>query len=104
MDIEALREACHHGCIEWTTHILNRFVSRAFTRESVIHALNHGFVIEDYPEDVPYPSCLVLGRDVHDSPMHIVCAFDGTTIWMVTVYKPDDADWNEDYSVRRKGD
>jgi hypothetical protein len=29
--------------------------------EKVFEAVLHGKIIEDYPEDVPYPSCLVHG-------------------------------------------
>lgn len=32
--------------------------------EEVLQVLNIGEIVETYPEDTPYPSCLILGRTV----------------------------------------
>jgi len=40
----------------------------------VLEALETGEIIEEYPEDAPYPSCLVLGRTLRGRPLHLVCA------------------------------
>ncbi|MBM4121748.1 MAG: DUF4258 domain-containing protein [Nitrospira sp.] len=45
--------------------------------EEVLQVLNVGEIIETYPEDSPYPSCLILGRTVTERPLHIVCASSG---------------------------
>ena len=31
--------------------------------EEILQALDSGEIIEEYPEDKPYPSCLILGRE-----------------------------------------
>jgi hypothetical protein len=61
----------------------------------VVEAILNGKVIEDYPEDEPYPSCLIYGKTKKERPMHIVCAYsseDDLTI-VITVYHPDPEKW-----------
>ncbi|MBW1940933.1 MAG: DUF4258 domain-containing protein, partial [Deltaproteobacteria bacterium] len=42
--------------------------------EEVFEAVSAGKIIENYPEDEPYPSCLIYGRTSENRPLHIVCA------------------------------
>ena len=60
-------------------------------------------VIEEYPDDTPYPSVLILGRTASDRPLHLVCAYDEgeDTAIVVTVYQPDPRRWDETYRRRR---
>jgi hypothetical protein len=37
----------------------------------VFEAVERGRVIETYPEDEPYPSCLIYGRTFGDRPLHV---------------------------------
>lgn len=61
----------------------------------VSEAVLNGKIIEDYPDDEPYPSCLIYGRTKRERPLHIVCAYsreDDLTI-IITVYQPDPNKW-----------
>jgi len=40
-----------------------------------------GEVIEDYPDDQPYPSCLVFGRTQSGGPLHVVRWIDFHLFW-----------------------
>ena len=54
-----------------------------------------GEVIENYPDDKPYPSVLVYGRTATGRPLHVVCAYaeaDDLAI-VITVYEPDPVRW-----------
>jgi len=76
---------------------------RRITRSDVQHVLATGEVIEDYPDDTPYPSRLVLGWCEY-RPLHVVVAdnaVDRETI-VVTVYEPDPHRWDEAFRQRRK--
>ena len=75
---------------------------RQIERKNVIEVVNGGQVIADYPDDNPYPSCLMLGF-VNSKPIHVVLAFDAEnkTGIIVTVYIPDSRLWSEDFSLRR---
>jgi hypothetical protein len=69
----------------------------------VCEAILAGKVIENYPEDEPYPSCLIYGRTDANRPVHIVAAFsedDEMTI-IITVYHPDPDRWI-DFERRKK--
>lgn len=59
-------------------------------------ALN-GKIIEIYPDDEPYPSCLIYGRTSEDRPLHVVCAYskESDIVIIITVYHPDPARWSD---------
>jgi len=63
--------------------------------KEVFEAVLNGKTIESYPEDKPYPSCLVYGRTSENRPLHIVCAYgkDDDIVIIITVYQPDPAKW-----------
>jgi len=75
---------------------------RAIKKDDVVRAVNNGQIIIDYPDDTPYPSCLILGF-VDDSPIHVVLAFDreNNTGIAITAYIPDPELWTEDFKSRR---
>lgn len=58
--------------------------------DEVYEAVLSGKIIENYPEDEPYPSCLIYGRTSRKRPLHIVCAFsmDEDLSVVITVYEP----------------
>lgn len=64
--------------------------------------LSTGEVIADYPDDTPYPSCLMLGI-VDERPIHVVAALEEETqtCHVITVYRPDPELWSRDFRHRR---
>jgi len=83
-------------------HAVRRMFERGISTDHVLAALADGRVIEDYPADTPYPSCLWLGYAVA-KPLHIVFADnpnEGERI-VITVYRPDPSLWAEDYTTRK---
>ena len=58
--------------------------------------------LEEYPDDHPYPSCLLLLFTNGGRPLHVVAAHDEAAqgIIIVTVYHPDPDRW-EDYRRRK---
>ncbi len=85
----------------WTLHVLEQMAKRAIGRDAVVDSIENGDLIEDYPNDFPYPSRRVLhwhgGR-----PLHVVVAAnpDGSCT-VVTAYEPDNIKWLEDFRHRR---
>ena len=63
----------------------------------------NGEIIEDYPKDKPYPSCLIFGETFKGEPVHSVWGFNSENKWavLITVYRPDPGLWI-DYKYRRK--
>ena len=83
-------------------HAIQRMFERRLTPEDVQQVLKTGEVIEDYPNDVPYPSRLVLGWR-GSRPIHVVAADndkDRETI-VITSYEPDPDRWGLDFKRRK---
>ena len=76
---------------------------RGITTDVVRAVVESGVVIEAKPDDVPYPSRLVLGW-LHGRPLHVVVADDAAASLsiIVTVYEPDPALWHPGFRRRRK--
>lgn len=45
------------------------------SEEELIEAILDGETMEDYPNDKPFPSCLIFGRTERGRPIHAVCAY-----------------------------
>ncbi|HEV8725662.1 MAG TPA: DUF4258 domain-containing protein [Candidatus Binatia bacterium] len=58
--------------------------------------------LEDYPDDTPYPSRLVLGWNDR-RPIHVVVAdnVDEQENIVITVYEPDPLEWEPDFKRRK---
>ncbi|MFW6335675.1 MAG: DUF4258 domain-containing protein [Phycisphaeraceae bacterium] len=84
-------------------HALRRMFEREISRESVRRAVVAGRVIQSYPEDVPYPSRLMLWFE-GKRPIHVVAADIPNTqrTVIITVYEPDPQKWSEDYITRKQ--
>jgi len=52
----------------------------------------NGETIEDYPDDFPYPSNLILGY-ILGAPFHVVAAMGSNMVKIVTVYRADEETW-----------
>lgn len=63
--------------------------------EEIYYSVLHGEIIEVYPQDAPYPSCLILGQTFNGGLVHSVWAYNGRNQWavVVTVYRPDPGIW-----------
>jgi len=75
---------------------------RNITKEDVDLVLSQGEVIEDYPGDFPYPSCLVLGW-CGSRPIHVVVATNSSDneLIIITVYEPDPSLWEAGFKRRK---
>ena len=83
-------------------HAIQRMFQRGISVDDVRHVLASGEVVEDYPDDTPYPSRLVLGWcEAH--PIHVVVADDAETkeTIVITAYEPDPAQWEPGFRRRK---
>jgi hypothetical protein len=103
MNRDRLKAAVKDNRIEWQRHALERMMERGISRETAKNVLLSGELIEDYPNDEPYPSALFLGW-VDKEPFHVVTAFDLVTdyCFIITTYKPDSEHFESDYKTRRQ--
>lgn len=87
--------------IIYRAHALQRMFERKISADDVRQIVAVGETIEDYPDDFPYPSRLILGWS-GSRPIHIVIAFNAmaSETIIVTVYEPDPKQWSADMRNR----
>lgn len=100
MIIEELRDLCHDETIEVSGHFVLRSKERGISFSEVKEIILHGSIIEDYPEDYPFPSCLILGKTTASRALHVVVGTDGKRLWLITAYEPSSDIWNETFTKR----
>ena len=89
--------------IKWSGHILLRMQQRGIKINEVLNSIPDGDIIECYPDDYPYPSCLILGYVPEAKVgLHVVCALGQGYVWMITAYYPDEGEWLADLRTRRR--
>lgn len=102
ISITDLQKLCAAGAIRWTGHVLKRLLQRGISQASVVQAVLSGEIIEQYPDDYPFPSCLLLGNTATGTALHVVCGQGPDEVWMITAYCPDSAEWEDDLKTRKK--
>ena len=104
MDIEItkLQKLCETGTIKWTAHVVARLQERGIKPSDIQSCIAAGHIIEQYPNDYPYPSCLVLGATVDGKVLHTVVGVGVGYLWLITAYYPDPLKWNDDFSTRKE--
>ena len=73
-----------------------RMISTADIRRVIFE----GSVIENYPEDTRGHSCLMLGNDDGQRPIHVVCSPKEEYLAIITAYLPDEDEWSDDLTER----
>ena len=101
MTIEDIVLLCKERSLQWTNHILERIFRRGISMDDIENALINGEIIEQYPSDYPFPSCLVLGQTKAGKTLHVVCGSNGEKLWLITAYYPNTFEWTEDFKQRR---
>ena len=102
LTIEFIRTLSKQRKIKWTLHIIRKLQERGIYREDIYHAIENGQIIEQYPDDYPYPSCLLFGTDLKANPLHIVVGSDGTILFMITSYYPDSDSFEPNHITRKE--
>ena len=95
MHISNIIEAIESGRLRITDHADEEAEADSLTFEEVCFSVLQGAIIEDYPTDRPYPSCLISGKTRKGEPAHSVWAYNEISKWavLVTVYRPDPDKW-----------
>ncbi len=72
--LPAIRRAIADGRVLWKKHALERMLERGISRQQVKQAVTTGGIIEQYPDDYPIPSLLMVV--MKPEPLHVVLAWD----------------------------
>lgn len=75
---------------------------RDISRADVKNCILNGEIIEDYPNDFPYPSCLIFGYTIKEKVIHVVAGSDGEYIYIITAYFPNKEKFEDDLKTRKE--
>ena len=103
MDIRNIIDAIRGHRVRITDHADEEATADRLILDDVYFSVEHGDLVEDYPQDHPYPSGLIHGISPVSEHIHSVWAYNSSNGWavLVTVYRPDPARWI-DGRIRRK--
>ena len=102
MTIEQIRALCTDDQIELSGHMLLRMTQRHISYIEIKEVIMRGEIIEDYPDDYPYPSCLIFGYTVKNRVIHTVVGVGDSKLWLITAYEPDPKQWSTDFRFRKE--
>ncbi len=100
--IEDFRKINRSENIIISLHGQLRLNERNITVDDVMSAIDNGEIIEQYPKDFPFPSCLILGLSVQGVYIHIVVSMDEDKIYLITAYVPTLDKWEADLKTRKQ--
>ncbi len=101
-DIIQYQELCYDETIVMTKHCKDRCIIRDISIDDIERAILNGEIIEDYPDDTPFPSVLIMGYSKMLKPLHVVASTDGEMLYIITAYFPNKDIWEDDLKTRRE--
>lgn len=102
IDIGRIQEYCKQDRIIISAHALERCRQRGIKQKDIRNCIFSGEVIEQYPEDFPFPSCLVYGYAIDHRVIHVVISDEGTGSRIVTAYIPNTDKFEDDLKTRKE--
>lgn len=105
MDLAFIVEAIRSNRIRITDHADEEAQADYLSFDEILVSVFQGEIIEDYPDDKPYPSCLIYGETFKEEPVHTVWAYNHANQWavLITVYRPNPDRWIN-WRIRRTKD
>jgi len=87
--------------IVFSGHAAKRMFERSISVDDVLYVVESGEVIENYQDDWPYPSRLLLGQP-GGRYLHVVVAHNKSNneSIVVTLYEPDPSKWDTECKRR----
>lgn len=104
-NLSNIRNLAAQGRLAFKRHTFLRMHQRKISVTEIQEALEKAStIVEEYPNDYPLPSCLILGYTQYKKALHIVAALDlrERMMWVITVYEPSGDIWEKDFTRRRK--
>lgn len=101
MDIAKIRRLIRRGRYRLTLHVQRRMDQRGITLAEFKEVIYHGDIIEMYPENRPYPSCLIMGRIRGGFPLYVVCALENI-VHVITAHWMDPEKWLDPKTRRER--
>jgi len=87
--------------VKFSRHAIEQMFARSITVADVENVICDGEIIEEYPNDTPYPSVLII-KFVSGRPVHVVVAKDSDIAQciIITAYEPKKGIWDSEFKRR----
>jgi hypothetical protein len=85
-----------------TKHARVRLAERGITVGDIQNAISTGEIIEQYENDKPFPSCLLLGSTDQNKFIHVVSSIDNGNLYVITSYFPNIDEWDNTLKMRKR--
>ena len=102
IDIIDLRKYFESDNVLISDHAAMRFRQRGLKVKDIRCAVNNGEIIEQYPDDFPFPSSLILGKARDGKYIHVIMSDEGKMSRIITAYYPDSNKWDVQFKVRKE--
>jgi hypothetical protein len=86
-----------------SSHGYDELAADSLTLREILAGVSEAVIIEDYPDYPKGPCVLVLQREAHGSPIHVVWGVpkhSSSPAVLVTAYRPDPSLWSADFLRR----
>ena len=100
-DIESIQAMYQKRAVEATKHFHDRVKERSIKYADVKNAILDGEIIEQYLDDTPNPSLLILGHCRNSRQLHVAVGVDDDKLWLITAYFPTLDIWEAGYKTRK---
>ncbi len=102
IDINKIREYYENDMVLFSNHALERLRQRGIKQKDIRNCIMTGEIIEQYPDDFPFPSCLIYGMDANGTIIHVVASDEGTASRIITAYYPNTEKFENDLKTRKE--
>ena len=102
MNIDDIKILLKKSRIRWSTHCLERMQERDINIADIENCVMFGEIIENYPDDLPQPSCLIFGYTLDARALHTVVGSDEKTLYIITAYYPNTKIFMENLKTRKE--
>jgi hypothetical protein len=93
MDVTDIINAIQANRVNITQHARKEAQEDNLLLDEIFDSTQNGEVIEDYPTDTPYPSCLINGQNQAGHPVHSVWAYAADSQIAVLRAYPKTSNW-----------
>lgn len=101
VNLSEVKSLYQQGNVIWKDHAAKRMKQRGIRVHDVEDCIMTGEIIEQYPQDYPAPSCLILGLSSAEMHLHVVCSVYQNMLCIITAYFPNPDEWEADYKTRK---
>ena len=97
-----LKQSCVAISPEYRAQAIQKMIERGISFIEIDEVSDNLRIVNEYGDDMPYPSCLALGFTKRDRTLHMVFAADHPTqtAYVITVYEPERSRWSENFTRR----